>query len=111
MKDPKEIAALLKVRHDLKHLDVGPDGLTFIIGQIRVIVSTGEGWDHVSVSLAHRCPRYEEMKMVKRLCFKPDEWAFELHAPPSKHISIHPYVLHLWRPQNVPIPLPDEKMV
>jgi hypothetical protein len=81
------------------------------IGDIRVLATNGLGWDHVSVSLEYRCPLYDEMKAIKRLCFRDDEWAMELHAPPSKHISRHPYVLHLWRPHDVAIPTPPEIMV
>jgi hypothetical protein len=96
----------------------GPDegvkdawGLAAQIGDIRIIVACGLGWDHASVSLEYRTPLYDEMKAIKRLCFRDDEWAMELHAPPSKHISRHPYVLHLWRPHDVAIPTPPEIMV
>jgi hypothetical protein len=89
----------------------GAWGLAAQIGDIRIIIGCGLGWDHVSVSLEYRCPLYDEMKAIKRLCFRDDEWAMELHAPPSKHISRHPYVLHLWRPQDVAIPTPPEIMV
>jgi hypothetical protein len=51
------------------------------------------------------------MQMVKRLFFCRYEWAMELHAPQSKHINIHPYTLHLWRPQEAEIPVPSEWMV
>ncbi len=71
----------------------------------------GEGWDHVSVSLEGRTPNWREMEHVKRMFFKEDEWAMQLHAPPAKHISIHPYVLHLWRPSHQPIPIPGEVLV
>jgi hypothetical protein len=89
----------------------GAWGLAAQIGDLRVIIGCGASWDHISVSLAYRVPSYEEMKAIKRLCFRDDEWAMELHAPPSKHISRHPYVLHLWRPHDVPIPTPPEIMV
>lgn len=78
---------------------------------LSVIVSWNNGWDHVSVSLPNRTPRYEEMKAIKRLCFEPHEWAFELHAPVSNHINIHPNCLHLWRPHNNTIPIPPSWMV
>jgi hypothetical protein len=81
------------------------------MGDIMVIASNGKGWDHVSVSLPYRCPLYDEMKAIKGIFFRDDEWAMELHAPPSKHISCHPYCLHLWRPQDAAIPIPPEEMV
>jgi hypothetical protein len=32
---------------------------------LRVIASDGEGWEHVSVSLANRCPTWDEMCFIK----------------------------------------------
>lgn len=73
---------------------------------LRCIASSGVGWDHVSVSLPHRCPTWEEMERVKRMFFKETETAMQLHVPPSDHISVHPYCLHIWRPTETEIPLP-----
>jgi hypothetical protein len=96
-------------------VELGPDGGAFRVPfegrSLLVIVSFGIGWDHVSVSLGNRTPNWREMEYVKRLFFKDDEWAMQLHAPPSKHISIHPHCLHLWRPQGAAIPVPPEMMV
>lgn len=78
---------------------------------IFVIVSNQAGWDHLSASLTHRCPRWEEMEYLKRLFFEPDEIAYELHVAESKHINRHPYCLHIWRPQGIKIPLPPEIFV
>ena len=79
--------------------------------QMRVIASSGEGWDHVSVSRQHRCPNWPEMEHVKRLFFKDSEVAMQLHVTPAEHINCHPYCLHLWRPHNVEIPRPPGWMV
>ncbi|RUV47801.1 MULTISPECIES: hypothetical protein [unclassified Mesorhizobium] len=79
--------------------------------QLRVIASNGDGWDHVSVSLANRCPRWQEMEFIKRAFFRPDEVAMQLHVPPADHISHHPFCLHLWRPHAGAIPLPPPAMV
>jgi len=78
---------------------------------LRVVASAGEGWDHVSVSCSNRCPNWMEMEQVKRLFFKDDEVAMQLHVPPSEHINHHPYCLHLWRPHDAPIPMPPDWMV
>ncbi len=79
--------------------------------ELKVIASSGEGWDHVSVSRATRCPIWREMEFIKRLFFADDEVAMQLHVTPKNHISIHPYCLHLWRPLAVSIPLPPHWMV
>lgn len=78
---------------------------------IRVIASSGEGWDHVSASRQGRCPNWPEMEHVKRLFFRDDETAMQLHVPPSEHVNCHPHCLHLWRPHSVEIPRPPSLMV
>ena len=86
-------------------------GVFYPNDQLRVIASTGEGWDHVSVSRRDRCPSWEEMEFVKRMFFKEDETAMQLHVPPSRHVNNHPYTLHLWRPQSAEIPTPPQEFV
>lgn len=78
---------------------------------LRIVASSGEGWDHVSVSRQNRCPNWPEMEHIKRLFFKDDETAMQLHVPPSDHVNFHPYCLHLWRPHGVEIPRPPAYMV
>jgi hypothetical protein len=78
-----------------------------------VIASDGGGWDHVSVSPrnAKRCPTWNEMCEIKKMFFEPEETIIEYHPPESDYINIHPYCLHLWRPQNQDIPTPPKWMV
>lgn len=78
---------------------------------LRVIASWGMGWDHVSVSLEHRTPKWAEMERVRRTFFHDHETAMQLHVPPGEHINCHPYCLHIWRPQKVEIPRPPSSMV
>lgn len=79
--------------------------------EIRFIASAGDGWDHVSVSRADRCPTWEEMEFVRRLVFLDHAVAMQLHVPPTDHINIHNHCLHMWRPHFHPIPLPPKDMV
>jgi hypothetical protein len=83
---------------------IQPRGLT-------VIVSTGYGWEHASVSRRSSCPTYEDMDYVKRSVWAPEDCAMQLHVPESEHISRHPYCLHLWRPLEVDIPRPPAILV
>jgi hypothetical protein len=76
-----------------------------------IIASSGDGWEHVSVSRARRCPNWPEMEYVKRMFFKDDETVMQLHVPESEHINCHPNCLHLWRPTNETIPRPPGWMV
>lgn len=79
--------------------------------EVHVIASSGDGWDHVSVACEDRIPSWLLMEAVKRLFFKDDETAMQLHVPPKEHINDNPNVLHLWRPTDVPIPRPPAIMV
>lgn len=85
-------------------------------GHILRAISSGNNpdwsdWEHVSVSLEHRCPTWEEMQFVKELFWKDDEVVMQLHPAKENYINCHPYTLHLWRPQNDPIPLPPKGAV
>lgn len=78
---------------------------------LKVIASTGLGWDHVSVSLPNRCPNWIEMDHIKRMFFRDDETAMQLHVPPDEHRNLAATCLHLWRPQTNDIPRPPNKLV
>ena len=105
---------------------MGPSGAFFIPferGLLRVISSTGGGWDHVSVCRIVdkvfdekvpgnvRVPHYEELEFVRGLFFNDNECVMQLSVPRSEHVNRHPHVLHLWRPQDQPIPMPPKAMV
>lgn len=78
---------------------------------LMIVASSDAGWEHVSVSRASRCPNWPEMDYVKRMFFKDDEVAMQLHVKVADHINCHPYTLHLWRPRNQEIPRPPGWMV
>lgn len=78
---------------------------------IGIIASDGLGWDHVSVSLANRCPNWREMCYVKSLFWDDEQAVMQIHVPKSQHINIHEFCLHMWRPHGIEIPLPPTIMV
>lgn len=78
---------------------------------LRIIFSAGEGWEHASVSLADRCPTWDEMEYVKRSLWGDSDCVMQLHVPVADHKNYHPYCLHLWRPINGAIPRPPADMV
>lgn len=78
---------------------------------LRIVASSGEGWDHVSISREDRCPDWEEMSHVKRLFFKKAETALQYHVPEKDHVNCHPFCLHLWRPHFHSFPRPPAYMV
>lgn len=78
---------------------------------LKILASSGEGWEHVSVSTQKRCPNWPEMDFVKNLFWEPTECVMQLHVPREHHVNCHPYCLHLWKPIGVEIPRPDSILV
>ena len=82
------------------------------VAPLKVLASDGEGWEHVSVSLPHRCPTWAGMCSVVALFWDPEDCVMQLHPPRSQWISNHPHCLHLWRPTgHAQIPQPPGWMV
>jgi hypothetical protein len=109
---------LEKFRGNHPHYVEAPEGSIegyFLIQKgnkrLQVISGCGDGWDHVSVSLPHRCPTWEEMNWVKNRFFEDEEMVIQLHPPKSKYINIGKYVLHMWRPWHQEIELPPRWMM
>lgn len=76
-----------------------------------VVWSNGGGWDHVSVSFPGRCPTWNEMCKIKDIFFMEDECCVEYHPAGKDYVNIHPYCLHIWRPQAAEIPMPPKIFV
>lgn len=85
--------------------------------ELRCQASDGMGWEHVSVSIAkenktpHRCPDWTEMCKVKDLFWDKTDCVIQYHPAESEYVNMHPFVLHLWRPIGVEIPIPNKLMV
>lgn len=112
MKSLKQLQANLKEHLLIAGGEPDDDGLAAqltyngVACLLRVVVSWGMGWDHVSVSLSNRCPTWDEMCFVKDFFFHPGECVIQYHPAEENYISNHDYCLHLWRPQNQDIPTP-----
>jgi hypothetical protein len=82
---------------------------------LRVIASTGFGWDHVSVLHPFREPSNREMSRVKDLFFWWDENVIEFHDYPPVEWDIHENVTgkarHMWSPQGVGLPRPPDAIM
>ena len=81
------------------------------------MVSDGEGWEHVSVSVwksgksLGRCPTWEEMCHVKDLSWNAEECVVQYHPRRSEYRNLHPHVLHLWRSVHHAFPEPSAGFV
>lgn len=76
-----------------------------------VVASSGEGWDHVSVSFRDRCPTWDEMEDVRRDFFSPTDTVIQIHPPLADYVNLCKNCLHLWRPWHSEIPLPPREFV
>lgn len=76
-----------------------------------VIASSHMGWEHISISLPDRCPNFSEMVEVKDFFFNPGEIAFQIHPSQENYVNFHERCLHIWRPSNTNVPVPDIKSV
>lgn len=78
--------------------------------ELRIVASGGdpadtmsEGWEHVSVSTAVRCPTWDEMCTVKDLFWSEEEAVVQFHPPRSEYVNNHKFCLHLWKPPHAVI--------
>lgn len=76
-----------------------------------VIASDGAGWEHVSVSLTYRTPKWTEMCYIKNLFWDDEDCVVQYHPPRSDYVNNHPYCLHLWRQINKDFPIPPSILV
>jgi hypothetical protein len=81
------------------------------------IVSDGEGWEHVSITLGtkkgqiKRCPTWDEMCAIKSIFWDEDDCVIQFHPSKADYISNNNYCLHLWRPIDQEIPRPHYTLV
>ena len=99
----------LQLRHVLGRQDwgipqrYGPDGWSMVRvdHSASVIVSTawqddGHEWTHASWAYDERLPTYEELVLLRSAVWGSTGWAFQVFAPPTEHVNIHIFALHLW---------------
>lgn len=52
-------------------------------------------WLHASISRPHEIPTYDDLARMHQAVW-PDGWSYQVFAPASEHVNIHPFALHLW---------------
>jgi hypothetical protein len=66
--------------------------------KLRVMVAPSDDqWQHVSVSLASRCPTWDEMCLVKDLFFEDEDVVVQFHPKKTQYVNNAKYCLHLWK--------------
>jgi hypothetical protein len=76
-----------------------------------VIASDGSGWEHVSISIAGRCPTWDEMTKIAAYFWDDTDVLVQFRPAKEDYVNCHPYTLHWWRPVNVSIATPPSILV
>lgn len=90
----------------------GPDGYRYdnFDGLRRIIITCsdhdGVEWIHASISHREKMPSYADLKRLHDAVFR-DGWAYQVFAPPSEHVNIHEFCLHLFGRLDGKRVLPD----
>lgn len=79
--------------------------------ELYVIGSDGMEWEHVSVSLRNRTPNWREMCFIKDLFWDEEDCIVQYHPAKSQYVNNHEHTLHLWKPTNKIIPVPQSILV
>ena len=84
-------------------------------------VSDGLGWEHVSVSIknrnhnqlveAGRSPTWEEMCWIKDHFWDTKDTVVQYHPAVDVYVNCHAHCLHLWRPSNGHLPIPNPWLI
>lgn len=78
-----------------------------------VVMSTGAGWEHVSVAPAKKriTPSWNDMCIVKKIFWKDDEAVIQIHPAEDEYVNNMPNCLHLWRCSYKEMVLPPRILV
>lgn len=90
-----------------------PCKVSFKQAKLNVIASDGEGWEHISISVngENRTPTWDECCYIKDLFWDDTDAVVQYHPPKSNYVNNHPDCLHLWRPTDMMLPLPEDYLV
>lgn len=111
---PPGLESLRQVHPTMGRSPVGAMFGFFVLGPLRIISSGTPAfqdasiWEHVSISLANRCPTWDEMCRVKDLFWSETETVVQFHPKRSEYVNAHPYCLHLWKMVGKEYNLPPE---
>lgn len=75
------------------------------------VFSWNNGWEHLSVSTPKRTPSWDEMCVFKDLFFKEDETCVEYHPKKEDYVNLHEHCLHIWKPLEAELPIPNKALV
>ena len=78
---------------------------------LNFIFSYQMGWEHLSVSMPNKTPSWDQMCMMKDIFWNEDEACIQYHPRKEDYVNNHKHCLHIWKPTEVPLPLPPSILV
>ena len=74
-----------------------------------------QNWEHVSAYKHYDDKRYiptwNEMCLIASLFWDEEDCVIQYHPPKSEYVNNNPYVLHLWRPIGIEMPIPPKELI
>ena len=84
---------------------------------LTIIADDGKdtGWEHVScykmIYSKRFIPSWSYMCLVKSLFWDDEDCVIQYHPAKKDYVNCNPYVLHLWRPIGLELPMPPKELV
>lgn len=78
---------------------------------LNFIFSYQLGWEHLSVSMPHKTPSWEQMCQMKNIFWGEDEVCVEYHPRKEDYVNNHEHCLHIWKPTETELPTPPSILV
>jgi hypothetical protein len=102
--DPLRIRSVLGHKQWSVPTEFGPDGWYLIrhdyTAAVIVTAAEHDGIEYIHASIAtadgKTMPTYEDLVLLYRAVFGTAGYAYQVFAPASEHVNIHPTALHLW---------------
>lgn len=123
MKNLRELSRYRQITNENifnKNFDLSKEG-TFVIklndySCLYVQALNHFGWEHIGAYVVnfgerqfpYRIPTSKEMEFLKNLFFEKDEAVIEVHPRKCDYVNINIFMLHLWRPNRISIPVPPK---
>ncbi len=89
---------------DMIMMGLAPGTRQWVKGNIRVLFSPeedhggGEKWSHLSISLSHRYPTWDEILDARYTFFPDTQEVVQVLPPKSEYVNMHRNCFHLWAP-------------
>lgn len=68
----------------------------YVMGRCDVIVTIDDGRWHLSISIPHCSPSYNEIKTARYMFIPDDVTMAQIFPPRAEFVNLHPFCHHLW---------------